>query len=101
MSLLKIGETSRGEITNRYGPMDGYFSNVHVGYYRLTDVTRRSLWLGLGIIPVGTSTLNWTDAVFLRFDSDDRIEEIETVSRINETAAGWKYYAETWPAKTK
>src|SRR5689334_21947209 len=92
MPSLKIGETTRADVTNRFGPMDAYFDNTHVGYYKLNNVTQRRLWLALGIIPVGTSTLNWTDTAFLRFDHGDRIQQVEVISRTHAISDDWNYY---------
>ena len=82
--------------------MHAYFDNLHVGYYYLDDVTSHGLWLALGIIPVGTSRSDWRDALFLRFDQNERIQQIKVASKIlHSTDRDWNYYAETWSTKTK
>ena len=101
MRALKIGVTSRSDVTNRFGPMHAYFDDLHVGYYYLDDVTRRGLWLALGVIPVGTSSFDAREALFLRFDQNERIEQIDVIDRMSLWDSDCEYHAKTWSTKSK
>jgi hypothetical protein len=96
-SFIRVGQTSRSDITNRLGAFDEYFDELHVGSYRLNEITRTRLWLALGIIPVGTSKVQDRDEIaYFEFDSSDRVRRHQIVWSV-----GDRYGAEIWTGKRK
>jgi hypothetical protein len=96
LSTVTIGQTTREDLTQRFGPLSGYFPDLHTGYYVLDDVDRHHLWLFLCIIPVGTSTSSESEAALVQFDSDDRVQQMKVKSMIHATPEIWHIVAEDW-----
>jgi hypothetical protein len=99
-SFVKVGQTSRSEITNRLGAFDEYYDDLHVGAYRLNEITRTRLWLALGIIPVGTSKVQDRDEIaYFKFDSADLVTRHRIVWEVG--AEYGRFGAERWAGKQK
>ena len=99
LSAVAIGRTTREDLTQRFGPLNGYFPDLLTGYYVLDDVDRHHLWLFLCIIPVGTSTSPETEAAMFQFDSGGRVQRMEVKSMIHATPEIWRIVAEDWSSK--
>jgi hypothetical protein len=49
--FAKREQPSRTEVVRRVGEPDAYAADVRVACYRVSDVTRRELWLLFGFLP--------------------------------------------------
>ena len=73
-AFAKSAQPSRSEVVRRLGEPDAFIADRRVACYRVNTVTRRKLWLLLGIIPVGVVKLpGELDIAFIEFDEHDRV----------------------------
>ena len=65
---------SRSDIVRRIGEPDAYLPNQRVACYRVNEVTKRKLWLCLGVIPINVEKLRgYVDIAFIEFDESDHV----------------------------
>jgi len=70
----KYPPPTRGDIVGKVGEPDAYFPNLRVACYRVNEVTRRELWLFLGVIPINVEKLpGYVDIAFIEFDESDHV----------------------------
>ncbi|SRR6266540_1869169 len=65
---------SRTEVVSKVGEPDAYLPDLRVACYRVNEVTKRKLWLCLGILPVNVERLpGYVDIAFIEFDEGDHV----------------------------
>jgi hypothetical protein len=75
-AFVKSRHPGRSEIVTTLGEPDVYFEDLRVACYRVNAVTRRKLWLFLGLIPIGVSRIGGqVDVAFIQFDDQDRAQQ--------------------------
>src|ERR1051325_10125693 len=79
--FTKPPQPSRVELVIKLGEPDFYFENIRVACYRVNEVTRRRIWLCLGIIPMEVQRYPGDlDVAFIEFDEQDRVRRSGTSS---------------------
>jgi hypothetical protein len=80
-STSKIDHASRAQVTVKVGPADVYFDDLRVSCYKLNTLTRRKLWLFLGIIPFSvTREPDGLEFAVIQFDEHEQAQRIGTIS---------------------
>ena len=94
-AFVKSTQPSRREVVERLGEPDAYFAGLRVACYRVNTVTRRKLWLFLGIIPIGVSKMpGELDIAFIEFDEHDHVRRSGLGTGY--TGEGLEYAARRW-----
>ena len=71
------------EVVGKMGTPDEYFPDLHVVCYKLDQVSSRTLWLFLGIVPFAlTKDADRSEVAMIQFDGQGKAQriKIETVS---------------------
>ena len=73
-SFVVPGQTTLTALTNRLGAMSGYSPALRLGWYEVNEVTRRSLLMAFGIVPLGPpNSFSEKDLIYFAFDENDRV----------------------------
>jgi hypothetical protein len=91
---LKTKPMNRSEVVARLGEPDVYYPGLRVACYRINEVTKRNLWLFLGVIPLNVEkTRGGFEVAFIKFDEQERVErfdvEIAPGRGLDAAAAKW------------
>ena len=96
-AFVKSTQPSRREVVGRLGEPDAYYTGIRVACYPVNTVTRRKLWLFLGIIPVGVSKMpGELDIAFIEFDEHDHVRRSGLGTGYS--GVGLEYAAKKWLA---
>jgi len=76
-AFTKPPPPSRAEVISQVGEPDVYYADIRVAGYRINELSRRKLWLCLGVIPMGVHSISIGDfeIAFIEFDEHDRVRE--------------------------
>jgi hypothetical protein len=73
----KDAHPSRDEIVAKLGQPDEYFADLQVSCYKLNRLKQRTLYLFLGILPIGWAREgDGLEAAMIQFDEHDRAQRV-------------------------
>ncbi len=76
-------EPDRAELEARLGPPGSYFDDLNVACYPLNRVSRRRLWLFLGVLPIAAPRdPDLTEVALVQFDAQSRIWRVGLKSEL-------------------
>jgi hypothetical protein len=79
-SFVRVGSTSRAEVTDRCGRFTKEFDGGRVAYYELAETGEKMLWVMFPFIPIGTrNTGGGREAALFRFDERDTVRRFKIV----------------------
>ena len=77
-SFKKNTFPNRDDLVSKVGVPDEYFADLRVSVYKLNRMSRRRLWLLLGIIPVAApKEFDGIEIALIQFDDHDQATRIE------------------------